>query len=176
MKPCWLPPITLSLFSKCLSRAFRRIYSMILPSTSVRLDWPSVPWIFFFSFLENGGYVSPFPINGNFTRLPWPLKYDGRWLGNFMWQFSQTCGWISLGPVNLCTFGFFRWSQTWSSLTASKSTFSICLPLLSATWAVWLESLPVKTVVKHLSWVTQLSPYPFWPSLQFPSRVGPHPP
>ena len=33
------------------------------------IDWPVVPRIFFFSLLESGGYVSPFPISGNFTRL-----------------------------------------------------------------------------------------------------------
>jgi len=33
---------------------------MILPGTEVRLT--AVPWIIFFSLLENGGYVSPSPV------------------------------------------------------------------------------------------------------------------
>ena len=130
----------------------------------------------FFPFLKMGVMFPLFQLMGTSPDCHDPSNMMDGGLATSCDSSLRTCGWISLGPVNLCTFGFFRWSQTWSSLTASKSTFSICLPLLSATWAVWLESLPVKTVVKHLSWVTQLSPYPFWPSLQFPSRVGPHPP
>jgi len=33
-------------------------------------DWPVVPQVFLFPLFENGGYVYPFPISGNFTRLP----------------------------------------------------------------------------------------------------------
>ena len=105
-------------------------------------DWSVVPWIFF-SFLENGGYVSPFPISGNFTRLPWPFKYVGQHFCNFICL--RTRGWISLGPMHLCTCRFFRWSQTWSSLTVGRSSFTQFSPLLSAAWAMQLEPWMVKT-------------------------------
>lgn len=29
-------------------------------------DWPAVLWTFLSSFFKNGGYVSPFPVTGNF--------------------------------------------------------------------------------------------------------------
>jgi len=37
VKPCWLPPIISSLFSMCLSKSFKRIFSTILPDTEMRL-------------------------------------------------------------------------------------------------------------------------------------------
>jgi len=41
------------------------------------IDWPVVPQVFLFILLKNVGYISPFPISGNFTGLPRLLTYDG---------------------------------------------------------------------------------------------------
>ena len=60
----------------CLSRASRKICSMILPGTEVGLTGLWFLGSSFFSLLENGGYISPFPVSENFTRLPWPFNFD----------------------------------------------------------------------------------------------------
>ena len=62
---------------------------MILMGTEGETDWPVVPWVFLFILFKNGDYVSPFPVSGNFTRLPPLLKHDGQWLSNFICQFSS---------------------------------------------------------------------------------------
>jgi len=102
VKPCWLPPITSSLFSMCFSRAFRRISSMIFPSTEVRLICLLFPESSFFFLLENGGSVCPFPGSGTspdchdcsnnmdscLTASPISIQYP----------------WTLPGPLGLCTF------------------------------------------------------------------------
>jgi len=40
-------------------------------------DLVVAPWIFLFSLLENGSYVSPFPVSGNFTIQLIPFKDNG---------------------------------------------------------------------------------------------------
>jgi len=84
----------------------------------------------------------------------------------------RTHGWISLSSMYLCTFMFFRLSQTWYSFTEGRSSFSLFLPLLSATWTVWLEPLPFEDWRIH--WAPQLSSHPSWPRLQFPPWEGQH--
>ena len=57
----------------------------------------------------------------------------------------RTRGCISSGPMDLCTFRFLRQSRTWSSPTVGGSSFSQSPPSPSATWAVWVEHLLLKT-------------------------------
>jgi len=53
LKPCWLSSVT-SLLSKCLSMFLRRICSIILPGTEVRLTGLQFPGSSFFPFLKMG--------------------------------------------------------------------------------------------------------------------------
>lgn len=63
-------------------------------------------------------------------------------------SFLRTCECIPLSSVDLCTFTFLGWSQTWIFPTAGGSSFSQPLPLSSVTCMVWLEHLPVQTKAK----------------------------
>ena len=62
---------------------------ILLGSHRGETDQPVVPGVFILFLFRNGHYVSPFPVNGNFTGLPGLLKYDGGWLSHFICQFPQ---------------------------------------------------------------------------------------
>ena len=53
-------------------------------------NWPVIPWIFFFSLIENGVYVFPFPVGENFPRLPLSHRYDGYQFGNYILKVEGT--------------------------------------------------------------------------------------
>lgn len=55
---------------------------------------------------------------------------------------------ISSGPMDLCTFRFLNWSQTWSSPTVGGSSFFQSLTLPSVAQSMRMELLTVRTEAK----------------------------
>lgn len=103
-----------------------------------RWDWP---YVFLFSIFENEGFVFPFQFGRNFTGLLqfWNTMASGLAISSA--NSLRTCGCTAWGPVDLCIFGFLRWSWTWSSSVGSSS-FSQSPPSPSGTQ---VEKLPLKT-------------------------------
>lgn len=65
---------------------------------------------------------------------------------------------ILLGPMDLCTFNFFRCSLTCALFTADRCSFSYSLSVFSGAWTVHLEPLASEywgeVVIEHLSLLT----------------------
>jgi len=101
------------------------------------LGWKG-PTSFFFPFLKMGIMFPLFQAEGTSTNSHDLSYMMDSGLANSSTSSLRTYGWTSLGPMDLCTFKLFRSSQTWSSLTASRFSFSHFLPLLSAAWMIQL--------------------------------------
>ena len=61
-----------------------------------------------------------------------------------------------LGSQALVHVRFLRWSQTWSPLTMTRTSFPQSSPWGPGTWEMWEEWLPGKSEAKN--WVPQRSP------------------
>lgn len=67
---------------------------------------------------KNGFNVSIFTVTRHFTKLLRLFSYHGEWPWNYISQYPQDFGMrFIMCHIDLCVFGFLRWSQTWHSLT-----------------------------------------------------------
>jgi len=85
---------------------------MILPGTEVRLTGLQFPGSSFFPFLKMGLMIPLFQSVGtspNCHDLSNMMDSD---LAASFASSLRTHGWILLDPMDVCTFRFFRWSQT----------------------------------------------------------------
>lgn len=124
-------------------------------------EWPVVPWIFLFQFLE---IEVMFPITWNFIRLPRLFSYDGQWLTNLICQFPRD------HQMHLIRSHGFIHLQVYyivSNLTYSyNGQFSVSLTLGSISWTMWPENLVVNTELSGVSSSKKISP----DNCQFPKQ------
>lgn len=131
---------------------------------------PVVPQACLFFLFVNGGYVSPFPVAGNFLRWPQLLNE---------WRVAQPLPLtVPLGLMD--AFHQFPWTCAPSpSLDGLKPVFlqhvvpSFCQSLLLSPFITWFGALlgedRVRNIIEYLS-----SPYPWKPGLLFLAGEGPH--
>ena len=132
-------------FSMCLSMAFRSYCYMILPATEMRLTVLQFPGSSFLPFLRMGVMFLLFQSVGTSTDSHGLSFMMDSTLAISSSSSLRRHGWFLWVPIDFCTFKFFRWSQTWSSPSASRSSSSQFLPLLSVgeDWS--------KEVIKYLT-------------------------
>lgn len=151
------------LFSMCA--VSRRVCSMILPGTEVRLASYSAPRLPFLPFCK-WGLCFPF-----FSHWELPqMTMTSQWMESGLVTSSdstlRTYGCILSVPMDLCTFTFLGWSQA-SFPIAGGPLF--CQSLLFSSLVTWVECLEhflvkiVKNIIEHISF-----PYPWKPALLFP--------
>lgn len=125
-----------------LSIASRRIYYMTFAGTEVSSSqvlpfYPFQRWV-----LLGNKNVSLYPASWDFPCLPWLLKYHGE-LATISSTSFKSLGCTALCPIDLSTFRFLRWPWTWFLLTVGD--FALPVPMmLSSTWDVWKERVPLK--------------------------------
>lgn len=81
------------------------------------------------------------------------LKNYGSGLAISSTSSLRSCGCISSGPLDLCTFSILNWSQIWSFPRVDDSSFSHSLPAFAfpgVAWSLACEDWG-KTVVAYLS-------------------------
>jgi len=126
----------------CLKISSRRICSMIFPGTEVRLT--GLP-----SFFINGCDVSLFPVTRDFDRQPWPVKYDGEWLGNHISLRLQNSGVHIIQPHKLVHIHSHEAVSNLHCFYNGEDFGPQFPPRGSGMWEVWESWLPVKTQVKN---------------------------
>lgn len=136
--------------------------------TKVKLTNMQLPKYSFPPFLKLG-----VPVSGNFTWLPWLLKYNGKWLSHFIHQFLQD---PQMHLIRCHGLGHLQVPWMVSNLFFSYSFphFSrFCLFILWLERCGWSTCWSRQRQKSHrmkafsISWVTRY-PDPFWREPTFP--------